>query len=91
MSTQKELEWIKTKLAGTQFEEASTCRWLAENDGEREWLKKSPAETQAELDSSRNEVEVLKRLNSAGAGAFPRLVLPRHHLVLRADQAAVPS
>ena len=40
-----------------------------EKDGKIEWLKKRLAETQAELDSSRNEVEGLRRLNSARSGS----------------------
>ena len=40
-----------------------------EKDGEIEWLKKRLAEMQAELDSPKNETEVLRRLNSAGSGS----------------------
>ena len=40
----------------------------AEEGGEVEWMKKRLAETQAELESSWNEVEGLRRLNSARSG-----------------------
>jgi len=49
------MDWIKTKLSGTQSEEESACKRLAEKDGEIGWLKRL-IETQTELDSSRNEV-----------------------------------
>ena len=42
---------------------------LVEEGGEVGWLKKGLAETQAELESSRNEVEGLRRLNSAKSGS----------------------
>ena len=68
-SAGKELDWTKTKLSGTQSEEGSTRKWWVEKDGEIEWLKEWLAETQAELGSSKNEVEGLRRLNSARSGS----------------------
>jgi len=56
VNTRKEPDWIKTKLSGTQSEEESARKRLAEKDGGIKWLKKkSLAETRGELDSSRNE------------------------------------
>ena len=56
------------KLSGTRSEEESTRKRLAEG-GEVEWLKNRLAETQGELESSRNEVEGLRKLNSARSGS----------------------
>jgi len=49
------MDWIKTKLSGTQSEEESACKRLAEEDREIGWLERL-IERQAELDSSKNEV-----------------------------------
>ena len=53
------------KLAGTQSEAAFAWKRLAEKDREIEWPKKRLAEMQVELESSRNEAEGLRKLNSA--------------------------
>ena len=53
------------KLAGTQSKAAPARKRLAEKDGEIEWPNSRLADTQAELESSRNEVEGLRKSNSA--------------------------
>lgn len=50
------------KLVGSRSEEESASEHRAEEDGEVEWLKKRLGD-RAKLESSRNEVEVLRRLN----------------------------
>ena len=62
----------RTKITGPDVDEAGRPvtrggirEPLVEKDGEIEWLEKRLAETQAELDSSGNEVEGLRKLNSA--------------------------
>ena len=42
------------KLSGTRSKEKSTRKRLEDEGGEVEWLEKRLAETQAELESSRN-------------------------------------
>ena len=60
-----------------------------EKDGKIEWLKKRLAETQAELDSSRNEVEGLRRLNSTRSGSVS-LVSSAGTLTLRVGRSVRP-
>jgi len=69
VSTLEELDWIKTKLSSTQSDEESARKRLAEKDGEIGWLKKRPAETQAELEGVKNEAAGLGELISARSGS----------------------
>ncbi|PUU72440.1 hypothetical protein B9Z19DRAFT_1137588 [Tuber borchii] len=57
--------WIMAKLADTQSKEESARKRLAKKDGEIEWPEKRLAEMNAELDNSRNEMQVLGNLDSA--------------------------